>query len=159
MQVVSNEPTLFGAYVRVIILDDDTTTSAQLQEDCGPLSIVRLEKCLTGIQVVADPSHPERTYQKHMWELVCRIRKGWDLTKGQSKKLTRNFGFFQSGIRGMTVEEAREVKNEFMHHVIGNHSQCGNWCNGKRAQRYNKLYNVPAIFDKNNPTDQKHLRK
>ena len=77
------------------------------------------------------------------------------MKKDQAKKLTRNFGFFQQHIKQMTLEEAKSVKNEPMHHVVGNHSRCGDWCLGKRALRENKPYNKPPMFDVNNPVDQK----
>ena len=85
-KVVSEAPTQLGAYIRVIVLDDDTTTRAQLQEDLGPTSAGRLEKCLAGIRFVADPSHRKRTVQKHLFKLVGGIRtKGWALKKDQAK--------------------------------------------------------------------------
>lgn len=60
VQMVINFPTKNDAYVRKLCIDDDATTPAHLQEDTGPDSKGRLPKFLTGIRVVADPTHRKR---------------------------------------------------------------------------------------------------
>ena len=132
INIVSQVPTLFGAYIRVIIVYEDRTTRAKFQEDLGPKSARWIEKCLTGILFVADSSQRKKAVQKHLFQLVGKIRKKeWALENNQATKLTRNFGFFQQNIKGMMLEEGRKVKYERMHHVVGKHSAFGDWCRGK----------------------------
>ena len=114
----------------------------------GKKSKGKLEACLAGVQIVADPSHRKRTYQKHMYKLTDGVRKkGWALSKSQAKKLTSNFGYFQNQIKGLTLKEAQAIKMEPMNHVIGNHNLCGNWCRGKQALDNKLSYNRPPMFD------------
>ena len=136
-------------------MDDDTNARDNLQEDKGPSSAGRIEKFLTGIKFLADPSHRRRTYQNHLFELVGGIRKkGWILRRPQAKKLAHHFGYFQSQIRGKTLEEARIMREACMLHISGNHASCGAWCTGKRATDAGIPYNNPPMFDLSKNTDR-----
>ena len=137
VSLVSKAPSILRAYVRFIVMDDDTTTPQNLQEDLGPRSSGRLEKCLTGISFLADPSHRRRTYSKHCFQLVGGVRaRGWMLRNDQAKKLTTNFGYFQAQLKGLTLEDAKLRRYEPLHHISGNHLRCGDWCRGKRPLKW-----------------------
>ena len=116
----------------------------------------KLEACLAGVRIIADPSHCKRTYQKHMYKLTGGVRKkGWALSKGQAKKLTSNFGYFQNQMKCLTLEEARAIKMEPMHHITGNHHLCGSWCRGKQTLDKKLPYNRPPMFDLTKKKDHK----
>ena len=106
--------------------------------------------------MIADPSHRKRTYQKHCFKLTGGVRKkGWALSKEQAKILTTNFGYFQNQMKCLTLEEARAKKNEPMHHIIGEHHFCGDWCRGKQALDNQLPYNKPPMFDLEKTKDKK----
>ena len=80
---------LLKGYMRCIVLDDNKTILANLKEDIGAKLKGKLEACLAGLPVIADPSHRKRTYQEHCFKLTGGVRKkGWALIKDQAKKLT-----------------------------------------------------------------------
>ena len=52
--LVQQAPSVLGSYIRVIVMDDDTTTRDNLKVDEGPKSAGRLEECLSGIIFLSD---------------------------------------------------------------------------------------------------------
>ena len=70
VQFLLDCPKTHKSYVRTIVTDDDTTTTARLQEEEGEKSKGRLPKCLLGIHVLADPSHPFRTRDNGFYKLA-----------------------------------------------------------------------------------------
>ena len=66
VELVKTAPEKLHAYVRQIVLDDDTTTPAHLKEDVGPNSKGCLPRHLTGVRILADPSHRRRTVNNRL---------------------------------------------------------------------------------------------
>ena len=60
VRLVRNFPKKRQAYICTLVMDDDATTPAHLEEDTGAKSKGRLPKSLTSIQMLADPSHRKR---------------------------------------------------------------------------------------------------
>ena len=65
VRLVRNFPKKRKAYIRALVMDDDATTPAHLGEDTGANSKGCLPKSLTGIQILADPSHRKRVVGVH----------------------------------------------------------------------------------------------
>ena len=76
VNLVRNFPKKRNAYIHVLVMDDDVTTPSHLKEDKGPKSRGTLPKSLAGIEVLADPSHPNGvvggTYYKLSRKSGCR---------------------------------------------------------------------------------------
>ena len=89
VRLVLKAPKELKCYVRGLVLDDDTTTPAHLQEDMGEKSKGRLPKWLTGILLLADPSHRKRTWRNHYYKLSEKRKKDCNMTKDKAKKWAR----------------------------------------------------------------------
>ena len=61
VELIKMAPEKLGAYVRIICMDDDTITRSHIKEDLGPKTKGCLPKELSGIKIVANPSHRKRT--------------------------------------------------------------------------------------------------
>lgn len=66
--LVSKVPILLNAYIRCIVLDDDTKIRTNLKEELGKKSKGKLEACISSVRIIANPSHHKRAYQKHMYK-------------------------------------------------------------------------------------------
>ena len=128
VRLVLNSPKKLGCYVRGLVMDDDTTTPAKLQEDEGEDSKGRLPKQLTGIMVYADPSHRKRTWRNWFYKLAALKKKTCNVNKDKAKKMGYNIGYWIFQAKSLTFSELEEKKEAPINHWTGNHALCGNWC-------------------------------
>ena len=91
IQFVKSCPKKSGCYTRKIILDDDTTTPAHLKEDKGPDSKGRMPKHLSGVVVLADPTHRKRTWRNRFYKLALLKQKRCNVNKKKAKKWAKTW--------------------------------------------------------------------
>lgn len=96
MNLALSAPTKLKAYIRRIILDDDTSTRAHLREDKGITRKVCLPKSLTGITILADPMHRKQTICGQFYALTKKGKKECALQNNQAGKLAEYFGYWCS---------------------------------------------------------------
>ena len=64
VQLILHAPEKMKAYVRTICMDDDTITRSHVKPDLGPKTKGCLPLELSGIKIVADPSHRNLTVSR-----------------------------------------------------------------------------------------------
>ena len=87
---------------------------------------------------MADPSHRRRTVTNWYFALANQPVSVCALTIDQAKKLSKYFGYFQNQIKEISSEEAKVYKDVPMHHIVGDHDGCGDWCAAKKAKADNR---------------------
>lgn len=75
VQMVLNFPKIDHVYMRNIVTDNDATTPSNLEEDTGPKSSSHIPKHLTGILVLANPSHHKYIVGNAYYDLIQKIAK------------------------------------------------------------------------------------
>ena len=106
-QMVLNFPTKNGAYVRKLCIDDDATTPAHLQEDTGPDSKGRLPTFLTGITVLADPTHRKCVVRNAFYKLAGKKVRVSRIKNHHAAKLREYFGYWVKQSLKLTLDEMR----------------------------------------------------
>ena len=155
VQLVLHAPEKMKAYVRTICMDDDTITRSHIKPDLGPKTKGCLPLELSGITVVADPSHRKRTVSKKYWVLAKKPVAESGLKDVEAKKLTRHFGYFQQQCKEISLSEAEAAKEGVMLHLAGFHEKCGSWCVSKKALDAGKVSNKPPMFNIDIEKDRK----
>ena len=103
VKLVKTAPEKLHAYVRQIVLDDDTTTPAHLKEDVGRNSKGCLPRHLTGVRILADPSHRRRTVNNRLYKLAGKRVDVCALKKEQAGKIAHYFGHWQAQLKSKTL--------------------------------------------------------
>ena len=99
VELIKMAPEQLGAYIRIICMDDDTITRSHIKEDLGLKTRGCLPKNLSGIKIVADPSHRKRTVSNWYCTLEKKPVAESALTGAQCKILATHFGHFQNQIK------------------------------------------------------------
>ena len=140
VRLVLNAPRKSGMYVRGLVMDDDTTTPAKLREDTGSESKGRLPKNLTGISILADPSHRKRTWRNWYYKLAALAKKKCNVSKDKAKKMGNDIGYWIFRAKGLTFDKLQANREAPLHHWCGDHSLCSEWCYAKKAEKEGKIY-------------------
>ena len=104
VRLVLKAPKKLGCYVNCLVMDDDTTTPAQLREDEGEESKGRLPKRLTGIFIYADPGHHKQTWQNWFYKLAALKKKKCNINKVKEKKMGIDMGYWILQARSLTFD-------------------------------------------------------
>ena len=124
VHLVRNFPEKRQAYIRALVMDDDATTPSHLKEDTGPTSKGCLPKSLSGIEILADPSHRKRVVGGAYYKLGRKKVSISRVTNVQAATLGRHFGYWQAQMKKLTFDEMKAHKDVPIRHATGDHSQC-----------------------------------
>ena len=91
VKMVLHFPSKKRAYIRRLCMDDDATTLAHLQEDEEPESKRRLPKELTGISIVANPSHRKRAVGNVYYKLAKKKSNSKQIIKEPGRATAQEF--------------------------------------------------------------------
>ena len=154
VRLVKKAPKKLGCYVRYLVMDDDTTTPAQLREDEGEDSKGRLPKRLTGIFIYADPSHRKRTWQNWFYKLAGLKKKKCNVNKVKAKKIGIDMGYWIFQAKSLTFDDLQKQSEAPLRHWCGDHALCGEWCYSLRAEKEGKMDAKKPLFNVNDEADK-----
>ena len=140
-------------------MGNDTTTPAKLGEDTGSKSKGRLPKHLTGIRILADPSHRKRTWRNWYYKLAALSKKKCNVSKDRAKKMGNDIGYWIFQAKELTFDELKANKEAPLRHWCGDHSLCGEWCYAKKAEQEGKIDIKKPLFDEKDAADRKAIEQ
>ena len=149
-RLVQNSPKKLGCYVHGLVMDNNTTAPANLQEDEGKDSKGCLPIQLTGIMVYANPSHQKRTWRNWFYKLAALKKKKCNVNKDKAKKMGYDIGYWIFQAKSLTFLELEEKKEVPINQWTRNHSLCGDRCYAKWAEEEGKIDAKKPLFDLNN---------
>jgi hypothetical protein len=149
LQLLINVWETMGAYVKTLLMDDDSSTEAKCKhrKSYAKADKGELPAHIPEPTFLADPNHRVKVIGKKVFALVQKPKAVSVCTKSDALRIKKNFAYFVRQYRTKPFEEFVQASNAVVEHHFNNHQHCGDWCPAKKKIANNETP-APAHRDK-----------